>query len=497
LRAARKKSTRRPSPASLSARLDGHVTIEARASGDVIARFNGMSLALGRFSPAAAVGVRALHTGLPLAALAGSRKAVDKELDLLVRRLAARGLLEFHLVRPGRGRGQTGEDIVVIEPQAADYWPRITRLRDSDTLALSRFAYLRRRAQDMVLESPRARALFRICDPTIAAVLATLAAPQSIKQLRNADGFPGVELLALLLDSDILFKTGAKDENLRTAEGDDQLLLWDFHDLLFHARSTEGRHANPLGGTYFYANQVPPLPAVRPNWAGARVDLREVLSPSDEAERQTALLLRERHSVRDFDGEHPITLGELALFLDSTARVQATFVIPPSDGEPSLSYAPRPYPSGGGSYELELYLAVDNCEGLARGFYHYDAGEHALVAVDVDPQALDAMLRHAQYAMNAAALPQIVIMLTARFGRISWKYSSLAYSLILKDVGVLIQTLYLMTTAMRLGGCAVGSTPIDLFEKMTGIPFHVEGPVGVFALGRGAKSGVSDGRSGA
>ncbi len=33
----------------------------------------------------------------------------------------------------------------------------------------------------------------------------------------------------------------------------------------------------------------------------------------------------------------------------------------------------RPYPSGGSAYELELYLAVANCEGLARGFYHYDA----------------------------------------------------------------------------------------------------------------------------
>ena len=35
---------------------------------------------------------------------------------------------------------------------------------------------------------------------------------------------------------------------------------------------------------------------------------------------------------------------------------------------PMVAYAVRPYPSGGGSYELELYLAVDKCEGLARGF---------------------------------------------------------------------------------------------------------------------------------
>ncbi len=104
MRAPRKKSVRRPTaPAILFARLDGHVVIEARAGGDVVARFNGMSLALGNFSPAAAARAKDLHTGLAISALTSSRKAVDKELDLLVRRLAARGLLEFHLARPARG----------------------------------------------------------------------------------------------------------------------------------------------------------------------------------------------------------------------------------------------------------------------------------------------------------------------------------------------------------------------------------------------------------
>ena len=61
-----------------------------------------------------------------------------------------------------------------------------------------------------------------------------------------------------------------------------------------------------------------------------------------------------------------------------------------------------------------------------------------------------------------------------------------------KDVGVLLQTLYLMATDMGLGGCAVGTNNIDLFEKMTGIDFHIEGPVGQFALGRGGKPEASD-----
>ena len=151
----------------------------------------------------------------------------------------------------------------------------------------------------------------------------------------------------------------------------------------------------------------------------------------------------------------------------------------------------RPYPSGGGSYELELYLAIDNCEGLARGFYHYDAGAHALVSIDAGAQELDALLAGAQFAMGAAAAPQILITIAARFGRVSWKYSSIAYALILKDVGALMQTLYLMATDMGLGGCAIGISNIDLFAKMTGIEFHVEGPVGQFALGRPAKLDAS------
>lgn len=88
--------------------------------------------------------------------------------------------------------------------------------------------------------------------------------------------------------------------------------------------------------------------------------------------------------------------------------------------------------------------------------------------------------------MGTTNTPQILITVAARFGRVSWKYSSIAYALILKDVGVLIQTFYLMAADMGLGGCAIGTVNIGLFAKMTGIDFHVEGPVGQFAIGRGA-----------
>jgi len=458
------------------------VTLEARGDGEIAACFDGYSVGLGTFSAHAADRAQELRTGLPLAAFASGSRDIDKEIDLLVRRLARRGLLEYCLRRSPKG-----DDLLVIEPQAPDYWPRTPQLGNSDALVLSRFAYLRRRGNAVVLESPRATALFKVCDPKIAAAIAMLSTPQQIKRLRGQDDFPGVELFALLVDCQILFKVdAARDSGLRRAEGDDNLVLWDFHDLLFHTRSTAGRQANPLGGFYPYAGVIAPLPAVRPRWPGKKIDLRKFAAADAQPISPVAKLLRERHSTRSFDDRRPVTLGELSRFLDSTARVVARSKSSVDDGGPVVEYAARPYPAGGAAYELELYLAVDKCEGLARGFYHYDAGGHALMPIRTGAHELEALLAGAKYAMGAPAAPQVLITIAARFGRVSWKYSAVAYSLILKDVGVLTQSLYVMATDMGLGGCAIGLTNIDLFAKMTGIEFHVEGPVGHFAIGRGA-----------
>ena len=142
-------------------------------------------VALGTFSAGAAERAQELRTGLPLASFAASGRGSDQEMRLLVQRLARHGLLEYPL------RRARDEDAVVIEPQVADYWPATPRLREADVLVLSRFAYLRRRGDAIVLESPRAGALFRICDPQLAGAIATLSTPQQIRRLRAQKDFPG------------------------------------------------------------------------------------------------------------------------------------------------------------------------------------------------------------------------------------------------------------------------------------------------------------------
>ena len=267
---------------------------------DIAACFDGHSDGLGKFGAGVTERARGLRTGLPLDHFASDGRKVDTEIDLLVRRLARRGLLEYRL-----GLSLDDSDQVVIEPQVPDYWPRTPKLGNTDMLVLSRFAYLRRRGNEMVLESPRAGALFRICDPRIAAALAMLSKPQKISRLRRQDGFPGVELLALLVDCQILFKVdAASGEGLRPAEGDDNLVLWDFHDLLFHTHSTEGRQANPLGGLYPHAGVDTAAAGGAAALAGKTIDLRQFsAAPSQPIRRSQSSCVTAIRSATSTTGD--------------------------------------------------------------------------------------------------------------------------------------------------------------------------------------------------
>ena len=220
LRAPEPKRVRRTVPAHLAARLRGDVALDAQASGELFAYADGYPVSMGRFSAGAAERARELRKGLSFASFSGSSRKIEKELSLLVRRLAESGFLVYCLSRSGKG-----EDLVVIEPQVQGYWPCMPQIGAADRLVLSRLAYLRRRGSELVLELPHAGALFKICDPKIASALAMLSMPRQIKELRRQDDFPGPELLALLLDCGILFKADAGSNGLRIDEGDQNLVF--------------------------------------------------------------------------------------------------------------------------------------------------------------------------------------------------------------------------------------------------------------------------------
>ena len=155
-----------------------------------------------------------------------------------------------------------------------------------------------------------------------------------------------------------------------------------------------------------------------------------------------------------------------------------------TSGPVRMEFVSLPYPSGGALYELEFYVAVQACDGLEPGLYHYDGVHHRLArrcgrTKDVAHLLTDA----AASAGIPAERVQVLFVLAARFPRLAWKYSSIAYALILKHVGVVYQTMYLTATAMNLAPCALGGGDADLFARAVGTDYYEETSVGEFLLG--------------
>jgi SagB-type dehydrogenase family enzyme len=64
-----------------------------------------------------------------------------------------------------------------------------------------------------------------------------------------------------------------------------------------------------------------------------------------------------------------------------------------------------------------------------------------------------------------------------------WKYDAIGYSLVLKHVGVLYQTIYLVATAMGLAVCGLGGADASDFAAASGLGFYTEGSVGELVIG--------------
>lgn len=76
-----------------------------------------------------------------------------------------------------------------------------------------------------------------------------------------------------------------------------------------------------------------------------------------------------------------------------------------------------------------------------------------------------------------------MLVIAARGGRVMWTYEQIAYATILKNVGVLMQTIYLAATAMGLGVCAQGFSDTAAFTAATGVDERQECSVGSIIVG--------------
>jgi SagB-type dehydrogenase family enzyme len=381
-----------------------------------------------------------------------------------------------------------GQRLATLLPTAPSYTFASAGIDPDRAYLLSRFAYLRREGGMLLLESPLAGARVVLDDPRAASLVCALIRPASPREIERVAADLPVEAVASLLS--LLHGAGMLAELAPEASDGDaelpEMRSWEFHDLLFHARSRMGRCDAPFGATFRLAGKIDPSPALKPN---ERHEFLELYYPDLNRLRQDdpplTDVLERRVSIRDY-GSEPITARQLGEFLYRVARVKEYHEddIDSPAGPVRMDFATRPYPSGGGLYELEFYVAVNACVGLAPGLYHYDARHHRLGRLSDRTALVKELLSDA--AFSAGIRPesvQVQLVLAARFARLAWKYSSIAYALILKHVGVVYQTMYLTATAMNLAPCALGGGDSDLFARAAGTNYYAETSVGEFLLG--------------
>ncbi|AZZ50693.1 SagB family peptide dehydrogenase [Rathayibacter festucae] len=349
----------------------------------------------------------------------------------------------------------------VVNPLRAAVEPAPEPSADLD---LSRFAVIRRHGPDLLVESP-------------------LASAEIVLHRRSllADALSGSGGLAAALRRELqrhgflALPGGPEDTEFRYRQ-------WAPHELLFHDRSRQG-HRGPaadFGGTWWGGKaSFAPEGAAPVPFGGRRVALPAVdLAALRASDPPYAEVVERRASLRDHDDAAPIDVAELGELLFRTDRVRGLRV----DHGTEVVSSPRP--SGGSLAELELYLAVSRCAGLEPAFYHYDAHRHELEEVcGIGAPSVRRLVQVASGVAATGVAPQVLIVVSARVGRVMWKYQRMALELVLKDTGVLYQALAGACSAMGLAGCPLGTDDPVAFAEATGRDPLLECSVGQFIVG--------------
>ncbi|MBY0357174.1 MAG: SagB family peptide dehydrogenase [Candidatus Obscuribacterales bacterium] len=408
------------------------------------------------------------------AAMHADKNADPAKIYFFLEKLAAYGMLCYTL-------NLEGKPFATLQVVASPF--KLADLDWEESYQLSRFAYLRRTEDGMIMECPLGKAVMLLNDPTALSAINHLTKSCTLESLSDQSGLePGAAAsFLLLLASGQMIDAQNPSGNLLTEQENTTMRQWEFHDLLFHSRSRLGRHDYGFGPTSRFLGILPPLPAVKEPMSGRRIKLQE---PNLEKRQHDSInfftVVEERKSVR-VSGGTPITVAQLGEFLYWVARFKQIY---PVDMEQKAFYenCVRPCPSAGAVHEIELYLTVSNCSELEPGLYHYASLSHELEWLSELKEPQKAMLEDARLCSYMTSPPDVLITLAARFQRLSWQYASMAYATMLRNAGVMYQQMYLVATALKLAPCALGRGNSDLFAEATGLDYCVENSIGEFMI---------------
>lgn len=344
----------------------------------------------------------------------------------------------------------------------------------SDRIVMTEDACLHREGGKLLVESASCGAYLAIMSERLARVPFPLLTPTQCRKWAEETMLSEEVILALAscLESMGAIRRIGSQLPLTEPSG------WSFIDRMFHARSRLGRHV----GEYGRKSPAQAAPAAAASAAAATCSRRKIDLPHPDMsiiathDRSFSEILEMRRSIREHV-DPPLSMAKLSEFLYRSARVTGRL------GTRADEVTFRPYPSGGGLHELEIYPLIHRCKDLQPGLYRYDPYVHCLEEIARSCPETARLLADARRSSRMTSEPHVLLLMTARFARVNTKYQSVAYSLILKNLGGLFQTMYLVATAMNLAACALGGGNSDVFCRVAGTEFWQESTVGEFLLG--------------
>jgi SagB-type dehydrogenase family enzyme len=221
-----------------------------------------------------------------------------------------------------------------------------------------------------------------------------------------------------------------------------------------------------LLGTVANWGQKPPL---YKEYAEAQ---RIHLPPPDEFRGlYTEEAIQRRRSTRNYSSQ-PLTLEELSRLLYYTGGINRE----------RWGRKLRSAPSAGALYPIEIYPVLHRVEGLQPGLYHYAVQDHALELLCADDLRREIVTQGLMQGFLGQA--NLVLVFTAIFQRLRWKYQERSYRYALIEAGHLGQNVYLAATSMEMGACAVGAFLDNGLNAMLGVDGQNEAAVYMLAVGK-------------
>ena len=170
-------------------------------------------------------------------------------------------------------------------------------------------------------------------------------------------------------------------------------------------------------------------------------------------------VINSRASHRVYTQEN-MSLLELSYLLWTTQGVK---------GIRGKSYATlRTVPCGGARHEFETYMAIRKVEGLEPGLYHYLPMSHQIEFLGPH-ENLDELIGESLNGQIWGAKANVVFYYSFVAYRAEWRYGIHAHRIVLVDAGHITENLYLASTSIGLGSCAIGAVNGKLMDQAFGL----------------------------